>query len=117
MNADFKINGIQIKRISDCTVLPNSYGNDFKDKKYTFVDLLKEIEKVEGIDVIRFVSPHPKDFTDALIDEIAASSKIAKQIHLPLQSGSTEILKAMNRKYTKEHYLNLIEKMMKQIIV
>ena len=88
----------------------NSYGNDFKDKQYTFVDLLKEIEKVEGIDVIRFVSPHPKDFTDALIDEIAASSKIAKQIHLPLQSGSTSILQAMNRKYTKEHFLKLVKK-------
>ena len=75
----------------------NSYGNDFKDKKYTFVDLLKEIEKIEGIDVIRFVSPHPKDFTDELIDEIAKCDKIAKQIHLPLQSGSTKILTSMNR--------------------
>lgn len=88
----------------------NSYGNDFKDKKYTFVDLLKEIEETHGIDVIRFVSPHPKDFTDALIDEIAASPKIAKQIHLPLQSGSTKVLEAMNRKYTKEHFLSLVEK-------
>ena len=88
----------------------NSYGNDFKDKSYTFVDLLKEIEKIEGIDVIRFVSPHPKDFTDALIDEIAESNKIAKQIHLPLQSGSTKILDAMNRKYTKEHFIKLVDK-------
>lgn len=93
----------------------NSYGNDFETNKYTFVDLLKEIEKVEGIDVIRFVSPHPKDFTDELIDEIAASSKIAKQIHLPLQSGSTSILKAMNRKYTKEHFLNLVEKIRNKV--
>lgn len=88
----------------------NSYGNDFKDKKYTFVDLLKEIEQIHGIDVIRFVSPHPKDFTDALIDEITASPKIAKQIHLPLQSGSTKVLESMNRKYTKEHFLSLVEK-------
>ena len=93
----------------------NSYGNDFKDKAYSFVDLLSEIEKVEGIEVIRFVSPHPKDFTDDLIDKIAQSSKIAKQIHLPLQSGSTNILKAMNRKYTKEHFLNLVEKIREKV--
>ncbi len=93
----------------------NSYGNDFKNNKYTFVDLLTEIEKVEGIEVIRFVSPHPKDFTDALIDKIAESNKIAKQIHLPLQSGSTNILKAMNRKYTKEHFLNLVEKIRNKV--
>ena len=93
----------------------NSYGNDFKDNKYTFVDLLKEIEKIEGIDVIRFVSPHPKDFTDELIDKIADSNKIAKQIHLPLQSGSTSILKAMNRKYTKEHFLKLVEKIRNKV--
>ena len=93
----------------------NSYGNDFKDKKYTFVDLLKEIEKIQGIDVIRFVSPHPKDFTEALIDEIASSNKIAKQIHLPLQSGSTRVLEAMNRKYTKEHFLGLVEKIREKV--
>ncbi len=93
----------------------NSYGNDFKDNKYTFVDLLTEIEKVEGIEIIRFISPHPKDFTDALIDKIASSDKIAKQIHLPLQSGSTKILESMNRKYTKEHFLTLVEKMKERI--
>ena len=93
----------------------NSYGNDFKEKKYTFVDLLKEIEKVDGIEVIRFVSPHPKDFTDDLIEQIANSKKISKQIHLPLQSGSSEILRAMNRKYTKEHYLNLVQKIREKV--
>ncbi len=93
----------------------NSYGNDFKDTKYTFVDLLGEIEKIEGIEIIRFISPHPKDFTDALIDKIANSNKIAKQIHLPLQSGSTKILESMNRKYTKEHFLTLVEKMKTRI--
>jgi len=93
----------------------NSYGNDFKDIKYSFVDLLKEIEQVDGIDVIRFVSPHPKDFTDSLIDKIAESTKISKQIHLPLQSGSTKILSAMNRKYTKEHFLNLVQKIREKV--
>ena len=93
----------------------NSYGNDFKENKYTFVDLLGEIEKVEGVEIIRFISPHPKDFTDALIEKIASSDKIAKQIHLPLQSGSTKILESMNRKYTKEHFLTLVEKMKARI--
>ena len=93
----------------------NSYGNDFKENKYTFVDLLKQIENVEGIDVIRFVSPHPKDFTDELIEEIANSSKISKQIHLPLQSGSTKILQSMNRKYTKEHFMKLVDKIRERV--
>ncbi len=89
----------------------NSYGNDFKDKKYTFAMLLKDIEKIEGIEIIRFMSPHPKDFSDDVIEVIKNSKKIARQIHLPLQSGSTHILKEMNRKYTKEQYLDLVEKL------
>ena len=93
----------------------NSYGNDFKDMTFTFVDLLTQIEELEGIEVIRFVSPHPKDFTDSLIEKIAESKKIAKQIHLPLQSGSTKVLEAMNRRYTKEHFLNLVDRIRNKI--
>ncbi len=99
----------------------NSYANDFKkleDKElssYSFVKLLKEIDKISGIEVIKFMSPHPKDFSNELIEYIAENPKISRQIHLPLQSGSTEILKSMNRKYTKESYLTLVEKMKKQI--
>ena len=95
----------------------NSYANDFKKlddeilKSYSFVKLLKEIDKIEGIEVIKFMSPHPKDFSDELIEYIAENPKISRQIHLPLQSGSSEVLKSMNRKYTKESYLNLVEKM------
>ena len=89
----------------------NSYGNDFKDKKYTFAMLLKEIENIDGIEIIRFMSPHPKDFSDDVIEVIKKSKKIARQIHLPLQSGSTHILKEMNRKYTKEQYLKLVDKL------
>ena len=91
----------------------NSYGNDFEEK-YTFPMLLKEIEKIDGIEIIRFMSPHPKDFKDDLIEVIRNSKKIARQIHLPLQSGNSNILKKMNRKYTKEQYLELASKL-KQI--
>ena len=81
----------------------------------SFATLLRAVNKIEGIERIRFISPHPKDFTDDVIEAIRDCDKICKLIHLPLQSGSTEILKVMNRKYTKEQYLNLVEKMKKQI--
>lgn len=81
----------------------------------TFAKLLKEVNKIEGIEKIRFVSPHPKDFTDDVIEAIAECEKVSKLVHLPLQSGSTEVLKVMNRKYTKEQYLTLVEKMKEKI--
>ncbi len=90
----------------------NSY-NDGNGNKFS--DLLKEIDKIEGIERIRFISPHPKDFTDDVIDAIKQSNKICKILHLPIQSGSTEVLKKMNRKYTKEQYLNLVKKIKEQI--
>ena len=89
----------------------NSYGNDFKDTNYSFPNLLQDIEKIDGIEIIRFMSPHPKDFSDELIDVIKSSKKIARQIHLPLQSGSSKILKEMNRKHTKEDYLKIVNKL------
>ena len=81
----------------------------------SFATLLKAINKIEGIERIRFVSPHPKDFTDDVIDAIASCDKVCKLVHLPLQSGNTKVLKEMNRKYTKEQYLNLVEKMKAKI--
>ena len=81
----------------------------------SFATLLRAINNIDGIERIRFISPHPKDFTDDVIEAIRDCDKICKLIHLPLQSGSTEVLKVMNRKYTKEQYLNLVEKMKKQI--
>ena len=81
----------------------------------SFATLLRAINKIEGIERIRFVSPHPKDFTDDVIDAIADCEKVCKLVHLPLQSGSTNVLKIMNRKYTKEQYLNLVEKMKARI--
>ena len=71
--------------------------------------------KIEGIERIRFISPHPKDFTDDVIKAIKDNKKISRIVHLPLQSGSTKVLKEMNRKYTKEQYLALAEKMRKEI--
>ncbi len=87
----------------------NSYGNTL-DEKITFAQLLMEIEKIEGLERIRFMTPHPKDLSDELIDVMSKSKKICNHVHLPLQSGSSSILKIMNRKYTKEHYLALVER-------
>lgn len=84
-------------------------------KVNSFATLLRLINEVDGIERIRFISPHPKDFTDDVIDAIKDSEKVCKLIHLPLQSGSTEVLKTMNRKYTKEQYLELAEKIKNKI--
>lgn len=86
----------------------NSYdgGNGYK-----FSNLLYDVNKIEGIERIRFVSPHPKDFTDDVIKAVAECDKVCKIIHLPLQSGSSKVLKSMNRKYTKEQYIELAKKM------
>ena len=76
----------------------------------SFAGLLREVEKIEGIERIRFMTSHPKDLSDELIEVMASSKKICRHLHLPLQSGSTRILQAMNRRYTKEQYLALVEK-------
>lgn len=90
--------------------------NSYKfGEAYNFASLLKDIDKIEGIERIRFTSPHPKDFTDDVIEAIKESDKICKIVHLPLQSGSTAVLKKMNRKYTKEGYLSLVHKIKKEI--
>ena len=90
--------------------------NSYKGREnYGFANLLEDVEKIDGIDIIKFISPHPKDFTDDVIDVIAKSKKISKLIHIPLQSGSTEVLRKMNRKYTKESYLQLIDKIRNKV--
>ncbi len=89
-------------------------AGDYKEIN-SFAKLLRAINQIEGIERIRFVSPHPKDFTDDVIEAIRDCKKVCKFVHLPLQSGSTNMLKVMNRKYTKEQYLNLVEKMKAQI--
>ena len=87
----------------------NSYGKTL-DEPMSFAQLLQEIEKIEGLQRIRFMTPHPKDLSDELIEVMSKSKKICKHLHLPLQSGSTRILEKMNRRYTKEQYLHLVEK-------
>lgn len=95
----------------------NSYMRVEREKGLTtseinsFAKLLRIINEIEGIEKIRFISPHPKDFTDDVIEAIRDCDKVSKFIHLPLQSGSTNVLKNMNRVYSKEQYLNLVEKM------
>ena len=81
----------------------------------SFAKLLRAINKIDKIERIRFVSPHPKDFTDDVIEAIRDCDKVCKFVHLPLQSGSTKMLKTMNRKYTKEQYLDLVKKMKEKI--
>jgi tRNA-2-methylthio-N6-dimethylallyladenosine synthase len=93
----------------------NSYEGNGNLGIYRFSDLLRAVNKIEGIQRIRFISPHPKDFTDDVIEAIRDCKKVCKIIHLPLQAGSNMVLKAMNRNYTKEKYLSLVEKMKKQI--
>ena len=92
----------------------NSYGKNL-ETPMTFAQLLQEIEKIEGLERIRFMTSHPKDLSDELIEVMAKSKKICKHLHLPLQSGSSEILKVMNRRYDKEKYLGLVEKIKKAI--
>ena len=92
----------------------NSYGSNL-EKKVTFAELLYEINKIEGIERIRFMTSHPKDLTDDLIKAIKECDKVCKHVHLPVQAGSNNVLSRMNRKYTKEHYLNLVEKLKKAV--
>ncbi|MBR1909097.1 MAG: tRNA (N6-isopentenyl adenosine(37)-C2)-methylthiotransferase MiaB [Lachnospiraceae bacterium] len=92
----------------------NSYGKGL-DENISFAQLLKQVEKIEGIKRIRFMTSHPKDLSDELIDVMASSEKICKHIHLPLQSGSTKLLRSMNRQYTKEQYIELALKIRERI--
>lgn len=88
----------------------NSYGKTLEDP-VSFSQLLQMVEKVEGIERIRFMTSHPKDLSDELIDVMAHSKKICRHLHLPVQSGSSRLLKLMNRRYTKEQYLELVRKL------
>lgn len=92
----------------------NSYGKNLEEP-VSFAALLREVEKIDGIQRIRFMTSHPKDLSDELIQVMKESKKICRHLHLPLQSGSTRILKEMNRRYTAEQYLALAEKIRREI--
>lgn len=95
--------------------ITNTSDGEITTSVNSFATLLRAINKINNIERIRFISPHPKDFTDDVIDAIKESDKVCKMIHLPLQSGSAKILKSMNRKYSKEDYLNLVNKIRSKI--
>lgn len=92
----------------------NSYGKTLRPK-VTFPELLKMVNDIDGIERIRFLTSHPKDCSDELIDAIANLDKVCENIHLPFQSGSNKVLKNMHRVYTREHYLNTIRKLKEKI--
>ena len=92
----------------------NSYGKTLS-RPITFAQLLKQIEEIEGLSRIRFMTSHPKDLSDELIDVMGKSKKICHHLHLPLQSGSSRILKEMNRRYDKEKYLTLVKKIRRAV--
>lgn len=92
----------------------NAYGKDFEDMDYTFGDLMNDMHKID-IPRVRFTTSHPRDFDDHLIEVLAQGGNLLDHIHLPVQSGSTEVLKKMNRKYTREDYLELVRKIRKHI--
>lgn len=87
----------------------NSYGNDVPDKNVNFANLLREVAKIDGKFRIRFMTSHPKDLTEDVVKAIRDNDKICNNIHLPIQAGSNSVLKNMNRRYTREHYLGLID--------
>lgn len=92
----------------------NSYGRNLEES-VSFAELLREVEKIDGLERIRFMTSHPKDLSDGLIEVMKESKKICRHLHLPLQSGSTRILQAMNRRYTKEQYVDLALKIRREI--
>ncbi|MDR2073910.1 MAG: tRNA (N6-isopentenyl adenosine(37)-C2)-methylthiotransferase MiaB [Oscillospiraceae bacterium] len=108
-----EIKGLISKNYKDITLLGqnvNSYGKDLSNKKMSFASLLREINKVGGDYILRFMTSHPKDFTDELIDVLSETQNFCRHIHLPFQSGSNRILKMMNRGYTRESYLEIVRK-------
>ena len=92
----------------------NSYGHDLQDGR-DFADLLRAVDKTPGIARIRYMTSHPRDFTDKLIETIASSETVCEHFHLPLQAGSNKVLARMNRGYTLEHYMDLVSKIRKAV--
>ena len=114
-----EVRGLAAEGIKEVTLLGqnvNSYGLDFPAAERTdFADLLGLINQVDGITRIRFQTSHPKDLSDKLIRQMAEADKVCEHLHLPLQAGSDKILRMMNRKYTRDDYLRLVDKLRSHI--
>ena len=93
----------------------NSYGNDINDANLTFANLLSTVANLEGDFIVKFMTSHPKDLTDEVIDVVANNPKVSKAVHLPVQSGSNDVLLKMNRGYTVEHYLEIVNKLKQKV--
>lgn len=93
----------------------SSYGQDFRDRRYTFADLLRDLNRVDGIRWIRFMSPYPGDFDERLIAALAECSKVCDHVHLPVQAGSDRVLHRMNRRYTRQQYLEIVRRLREAI--
>ena len=109
----------EVKQLADSglkqVTLLGQNVNSYQFEEYDFADLINQVSKVEGIERIRFTSPHPKDFPTKLIDVMANNEKVCNHIHLPLQAGNDRILEMMNRTYTQKEFLELVEKMRNKI--
>jgi tRNA-2-methylthio-N6-dimethylallyladenosine synthase len=92
----------------------NSYGKTLEED-IDFADLIRRVNQVEGVERIRFMTSHPKDISDRLIDAIAECEHACEHVHLPIQAGSNSLLKRMNRKYTKEHYMHTVQKLKEKV--
>ena len=110
-----EIEGLAKEGYKEIMLLGQNVNSYRGTEGYSFANLLTDIDQIEGIDIIRFMSPHPKDFKEDVIDAIASSKHVCKVIHLPLQSGSTEVLRKMNRGYTKESFLDLVKRIREKI--
>ncbi len=110
-----EVKGLAKEGYKEITLLGQNVNSYNGGNGYKFANLLNDVCKIDGIERIRFISPHPKDFTDDVIEAIANNPKIARVVHLPLQAGNSKVLKEMNRKYTKEQYLELVDKMKARI--
>lgn len=111
-----EVRGLVASGVKEVTLLGqnvNSYNNH--NDGYQFHNLLEDLNEVKGLERIRFMTSHPKDISDELLDAMANLDKVCESLHLPIQSGSTKILSEMNRKYTKEDYLNIIKKAKEKI--
>lgn len=113
-----EVRELALKGYKEITLLGqnvDSYGKDINDENITFANLLKEVEKADGIERIWFLTSYPSDFDEEVIDVMSSSSKFAPQVHLPVQAGSNNVLKKMNRRYTREEYIDLINRIKAKI--